>query len=242
MTNSTIRGSYGVDAPYVPIISGIVALGCLVLAVVSSGGMVVWWVAWAILFALQAGIYLRTTLHGKFVVWDKLIQAQDLRGNEVSLDVGCGRGMVLIMTALHVPNGTSTGIDLWRNRDQSGNDPSTTMTNAELNGVGDRVVLDTGDMSDLPYPDSTFDLVTANVAIQNVKDRKLRQRTIEQMMRVTKPGGSILIVDVQYVTQYRDDLIKAGADNVQVRRLGLDGMFGNPFFASRLVCATKPSD
>lgn len=241
MATAKIKGSYGIDAPYVPIISGIVALACLLLAVLASGGMAIWWLVWAILFALQGALYLRTTLHGKFVVWERIIDAQDLRGDELSLDVGCGRGMVLITTAQQLPNGSSTGIDLWRSRDQSGNDPAATMANAELNGVANRVVLDTGDMSELPYPDSTFDLVTANVAIQNIKDRKLRQRTIEQMLRVTKPGGSILIVDIQYVTQFRDDLVQAGAQNVEVKRLGIDGMFGNPFFASRLVCATKPT-
>ena len=236
-----IQGSYGIDAPYVPIICAVATVGCLVLAILASGtSSAIWWSAWALVFAAQTVVYLNTTLRGKFAIWAALIDQQKFDGSEDVLDVGCGRGMVLITTALALKDGKATGIDLWRSRDQSGNDPAATTANAELNGIADRIELQTADMAKLPFADASFDAVTANVAIQNIKDRELRRQTISEMYRVTKPAGRILITDIQYVKEYRDDLITCGAKDVTVTRLGIRGWFGNPFFASTLVSARKP--
>lgn len=236
-----IKGSYGIDAPYVPIISAVAAAGCIVLAILAKGtSSTIWWLAWALVIGAQAVVYMYTTLRGKFAIWTALVDQQRFDGSEAVLDVGCGRGMVLITTALALKDGKATGIDLWRSRDQSGNDPAATTANAELNGVADRIELQTADMTELPFADASFDAVTANVAIQNVKDRGLRRQTISEIYRVTKPSGRILITDIQYVKEYRDDLIACGAKDVTVKRLGIRGWFGNPFFASKLVSAHKP--
>ena len=236
-----IKGSYGIDAPYVPVLMLVVAVVCGVFAVfkVWSTPSIVWIVI-GLAFVVQAAIYLNTTLRGKFKIWRTIISDLGLKGDERALDVGCGRGMVLITTAGSLPNGTSVGIELWRSRDQSGNDPEVTKANAALNDVGDRVEIKTEDMTELSFPDASFDVVTANVAIQNVKDRQLRKHTIDEILRVTKPGGRIRIVDMQYVNQYRDDLVAAGATDVKVKYLGLNGVFGNMFAISRLVSASKP--
>jgi cyclopropane fatty-acyl-phospholipid synthase-like methyltransferase len=37
------------------------------------------------------------------------------------LDIGCGRGAVLISAARRLPQGRATGADIWRLRDQTGN-------------------------------------------------------------------------------------------------------------------------
>ena len=238
---SKLPGSYGIDAPYVPILTAVGAVACVAFAAMSGGSTRLIWSLFAVLLLLQVAIYLRTTMHGKFVLWERVLSGLGLRGDEQVLDVGCGRGMVLLEAARRLPEGHAVGIDLWRSRDQSGNDPQTTEANAREVGVADRIELHTGDMSELPLPDDAFDLVTANVAIQNIKDRELRRATIEEMMRVTALGGRIRIVDIQYASQYAADLTAAGARDVGVRRLGIDGWFGNPFYASRLVEATKPA-
>lgn len=237
--SARIKGSYGIDAPYVPIIMAGVVVVCVFLAFVNEKN-IIWWLAWALLFALQVLIYLFTTTRGKFTIWSRIIDRLGLTGSEQVLDVGCGRGMVLITAAQHLTTGRAIGIDLWRSKDQSGNDPEATTRNAEVNGVAERITLETADMSKLPFPDNTFDLVTANVAIQNIKDRDLRRETILEIVRVTKPGGRIQIVDIQYSGQYRDDLKAFGAKDVLLRNLGPIGWFGNPFFASKLVSAHKP--
>jgi arsenite methyltransferase len=67
------------------------------------------------------GFYLHTTLRGKFVVWADLLDQLHLRGDERILDMGCGRGAVLLMAAQRLTTGRAAGVDLWRNVDQSGN-------------------------------------------------------------------------------------------------------------------------
>ena len=60
------------------------------------------------------GFYLHGTLRGKFVVWAELLEQLNLRGDERILDMGCGRGAVLLMAAQHLTTGRAVGVDLWR--------------------------------------------------------------------------------------------------------------------------------
>ncbi len=234
-----IAGSYGIDAPYVPVLSLLGGIALCVLASIETGSSrwTLWFLA-LVLFA-QAVVYMHTTLRGKFILWKAILAT--LPAPSSILDIGCGRGMVLIEALIQFPNCDGTGIDLWRTRDQSGNDPTATMSNAEANRVADRVTLETGDMSEMPFMDDSFDLVTANVAIQNIKNRELRKSTIAEIVRVTRPGGLIRIVDIQYTAEYRADLTELGVLDVTVRGQGVNGWFGNPFYASKLVSGRKPA-
>ncbi len=242
-TTTRITGSYGIDAPYIPTLLFGTAVVSAIFAVLGVGGggvSTVIWLIWCAAFLFQVALFLHTTLRGKFAIWREAIDELHLAGDENALDLGCGRGMVMITTAKALTSGKSVGIDLWRSRDQSGNDPETTRVNAIANGVEDRIEIKTEDMSALSFPDNSFDLVTASAAIQNIKDRELRRQTISEILRVLKPGGRVRIVDMQYVRQYRDDLASCGATGITVTRLGMRGVYGNFFAISRLVSAQKP--
>src|SRR5204862_2541961 len=92
-----------------------------------------------VLFMLAAlGSYLYTTLRGKFVVWAELLDQLKLRGDERILDMGCGRGAVLLMAAQRLTTGRATGVDLWRSADQSGNSMEASRRNAIAEGVAER--------------------------------------------------------------------------------------------------------
>ena len=236
-----IAGKYGIDAPCVPLLSAVFGAVALVGAVVASTTTsMAWWLALAVLLFSQALVFVHMTFRGKFVVWERLFDQLPLDGGELVLDVGCGRGMVLIAAARRLTTGRAIGIDLWRAGDQDGNDPVATRVNAHANRVADRIDLQTADMSRTQLPSATFDVVTANVAIRTVKDRVKRRAAVEEIYRVTKPGGTMLLVDTQHVLEYRDDLVACGAEDVRLSSLGPSGWFGNPYVASRLVSATKP--
>ena len=47
----------------------------------------------------SAAPLLHTTLRGKFRAWSDLLDGLGLQGNERILDLGCGRGAVLIAAA-----------------------------------------------------------------------------------------------------------------------------------------------
>jgi len=162
------RGAYGIDAPYAP--AFIAVLFALELALAVILGKV--WILLAALFILAIlGFYLHGTLRGKFVVWAELLDTLNLRGDERILDMGCGRGAVLLMAAQHLTTGSAVGVDLWRSADQSGNSPEATRRNAIAEGVADRVEVHTGDMTALPFTDGSFDVVVSSLAIHNIRGR-----------------------------------------------------------------------
>lgn len=236
------RGSYGIDAPYVPILSAIGAVALVVAAILSSGTSRILYLIGAVLLFAQAGIYLRTTLIGKFACWRRVLTELQLKGDESLLDVGCGRGMVLMIAAPMLPTGRLVGVDIWSSHDQSGNSVAAAESNAAANGVTDRLKFETADMTDMPFEDESFDVVTASVSIHNIKDPALRAKAISEIYRVTRPGGRIRIVDLAHTNEYQERLASLGAADSAVSGLGMNGMWGNPFYASKLVSARKPVD
>jgi arsenite methyltransferase len=65
--------------------------------------------------------YLYSTGPGKRAIWAQLLDDLGLRGDERILDVGRGRGAVLMLAARRLPVGRAVRADVWRRRDQSGN-------------------------------------------------------------------------------------------------------------------------
>jgi SAM-dependent methyltransferase len=97
----------------------------------------------------------------------------DLDGAAV-LDVGCGIGTYV--RAFRAFSEDVHGIEVEPDR--------VTEASAELPNI----VLGVGEA--LPYPDGRFDLVFSNEVIEHVDDDR---RTAAEMVRVTRPGGSIVI-------------------------------------------------
>src|ERR1051325_8570644 len=93
------RGSYGVDAPMAPLFIG--AMTALYLGLAIASGK--WQRFLPVLFmGAILGSYLHATFRGKFLVWAKLLEEFKLRGDERILDLGCGRGAVLLLAAQHL--------------------------------------------------------------------------------------------------------------------------------------------
>jgi arsenite methyltransferase len=231
------RGSYGLDAPYAISAIVVLAVAGLVAAIVSGrvGPSL------AALFMLTvAAFVLHTTLRGKFAVWDELLDGLDLRGDERILDLGCGRGAVLLMAARRLTTGRAVGVDLWRRGDQSGNSLEATRRNAIAEGVADRVELHTGDMTALPFEDDGFDVVVSSLAIHNIRGRAGRERAIGEAARVLRPGGRLMIADIRGTRHHQAQLAGMGMSDVARRGLGWRFWWGGPWAETRLVTATKP--
>jgi Methyltransferase domain len=99
---------------------------------------------------------------------DRLLDQLPWRGDERILDVGCGRGLLLIGAAKRLVSGRAVGLDLWRTKDQAGNDPAATIANARAEGVAERVELCDGDARRLPFDSQSFDLVVSSLALHNI--------------------------------------------------------------------------
>src|SRR5579863_1010396 len=150
---------YGVDAPPVPAVFAGAGVACCLVAARRRPGRIAMAAAGTVLLA-NAGVYLHTTLRGKLRIWERELDRAALQGNEQLLDLGCGRGAVLIAAARRLPAGRAVGADRWT-RDQSGNSPEVTLANAAAAGVADRVEVHTADVTALPFPDGSFDIVTS---------------------------------------------------------------------------------
>ena len=115
---------------------------------------------------------------------------------------------------------------MWCRRGQSGNDIEATKHNARACGVEDRVELNTGNITTLPYHDAQFDLVVSSLAIHNLRAREDRREPSAQAVRVLEPGGKIIIADISHTEEYADWLTEAGMESVTLQDLGVRGWWG----------------
>jgi len=98
-----------------------------------------WLAVWGMVAVAQAGLMVRSSRAGKLTERDRLLDELPWRGDERVLDVGCGRGLLLIGAA-----------------------------NAQAEGVAERIELCDGDARQLPFDDQTFDVVVSSMALHNI--------------------------------------------------------------------------
>jgi arsenite methyltransferase len=239
------RADYGFDAPKVPLFLGLGGLAALIVAVVSGlqGRGVVptaWFGLAAVANLAGAGWFVYTTRRGKHQAWAKILASIAWRGDETILDLGCGRGAVLIAALHRLPLGHAIGVDIWKRGDQSGNSIEVTRHNAALEGVADRMQLETVDIRDLPFADASFDAVLSSLVLHNIHSPGDRRRALGQAVRVLRPGGRLLVADILHLKEYQRQLERLGLEELTVRELGPGTWFGNPFMRTRLVSGIKP--
>jgi arsenite methyltransferase len=188
----------------------------------------------------SAASYLYSTGPGKRAIWVQLLDELGLRGDEHVLDVGCGRGAVLMLAARRVPAGRAVGVDVWRRRDQSGNSRATAERNAVAEGVRDQVELVDADGRHLPFASASFDVVVSSLAISNIRDAGGRAQALREAVRVLRPGGRLRIVD-EGADRYAAVLREADCTGVAVRQLDWRTWYGVPGHRFPLVAAARPA-
>jgi arsenite methyltransferase len=231
------KAEYGFDAGYLMPFAGIACVAFVIVAAISRSLILLVEAGVLLLFV---GFGLHTSRRGKFLVWEELLDGLHLRGDERILDLGCGRGAVLLSAARRLTKGRGIGVDIWSRSDQSGNSAHATRRNAEAENVSERVVPLTANMMALPFPANTFDIVVSNVAIHNIKGRIGRATAIDEAVRVLRPGGRLLIADLSGTRAYAQRLDGLGMAEVGRRSLGWRMWWSGPWRATYLVTATKP--
>lgn len=230
---------YGLDAPGVVrgfAIAGVVLAVATVLVIVAGLPVAPELLGLgAVMFLATVAAMLHSSRRGKLLERDRILDGLRLAGDETVLDVGCGRGLLLIGAAKRLPRGRATGVDLWSEADQSGNRREATLANAEAEGVARRVEVVDGDMRALPFADGSFDAVVSSIAIHNLDDAGDRERACFEMARVLRPGGRVAVLDVRATEQYAHAFEDAGL--VDVARSGRSFRMYPPV---RLVTARAP--
>jgi SAM-dependent methyltransferase len=231
------RADYGVDAPTVVrnllivCALGIISLITLVAGLwdkesnfallgrplisggLACGAMAIWMIC--------------SSKFGKVRERETYLDLLEWRGDERVLDVGCGRGLFLIGAARRLTTGRAVGIDKWQAEDLSGNKPEATSNNAMIEGVADRVEVQTADARKLPFDDASFDVVLSSVALHNIYNAGERQTAVRETARVLKVGGRVLIVDVRHLRQYAQTLREAGFDGDKDPARSVQGIVAN---------------
>ena len=132
---------------------------------------------------------------------DLLVEAARPLATDVSVDVACGPGSVVVAFARHV-------------RQAAGLDATEAMLEearklADRESVGN-VAWHRGDVYALPFADDAFDIVSCRFAFHHLQEPA---RAFAEMVRVARPGGRVVLCDAVA----SDDPAKAAAFNAMER-------------------------
>ena len=125
--------------------------------------------------------------HAKMTDW--ALDQVTIPKNATLLDVGCGGGRTIQRLAALAPDGEVVGLD---------NSATSVATSRETNAKeiqAGRVRIEQGSVAAMPFPDGTFDIVTAVETHYYWPDLPANVREI---FRVLKPGGTFLLIAETY--------------------------------------------
>lgn len=116
---------------------------------------------------------------GRYKVIKNVIEGNDQKSSLNILDLGCGKGRYLKHLVVDFPKNSYYAVDL-----------STNVMKyfSELTGVEKQQ----GNLTNIPYANDRFDIVYTCEALEHAVDT---ERAISEMARVTKTGGTIVVVD-----------------------------------------------
>jgi ubiquinone/menaquinone biosynthesis C-methylase UbiE len=121
--------------------------------------------------------------HSKLTDWG--LQHVSIAPHFTILDVGCGGGRTVSKLAALAQQGKVFGVDF-----SDASVAASKKTNAPWIASG-RVEIREGSVSQLPFPDATFDLITA---VETHFWWPNLPGDIREVFRVTKPGGTVILI------------------------------------------------
>ena len=116
----------------------------------------------------------------------KVLRAATLQGNEVAIDIGCGTGVFLRFAKT-----------MYRNLHLIGVDPDTlalSIAKRRFAEAGLQIELKQGFAESLPIPDASIDICFSTLVFHHLPD-DIKKRTIQEIYRVLKHGGKVVIAD-----------------------------------------------
>lgn len=132
--------------------------------------------------------------HFKLTTWG--LEHISINEDNVMLDIGCGGGKTVRTLAEIANKGKVYGIDY--------SEKSVSVSkrfNASLIAAG-RVEIQQGTVSNLPFPDNKFDLITAIETHYFWPDLT---HDMKEVLRVLKPGGRLMITGESYLGSRYDE-------------------------------------
>jgi len=142
-------------------------------------------------FTLQARPFAEHQAHSQRESFETLRVLAELSGRERVLDCGCGPGLVSCYLADYAHQ--VVGVDLTQAMvDQAG-------AAAASRGLAN-TSFQTGNVTALPFEDGEFDVTVSRYAFHHLENPEIAFR---EMLRVTRPGGRIVVADAAPPTAKR---------------------------------------
>jgi arsenite methyltransferase len=216
------KPNYGIDAPHM----GLVIVG-IVAAMIIAGiflqtrnsetaksiARVIFSITpTGIVLIILIGLYINVE---KFRHRDRMLNMLSWNGNEEALDIGTGKGLLMIGAAKRLTGGMCTGIDIWNKADLSNNSFEAAIRNAELEGVRNKITLRHADAREIPFDDNSFDYVLSNLCIHNIRTKEGRADACSEVVRVLKPGGTALFADFMHTKEYEKEFRRQGLETTR---------------------------
>jgi SAM-dependent methyltransferase len=220
---------YGIDAPLVIIVQLIVSAAAFALAAVlfvlgvphplgiplGEVGLVL-----GVNFLVNVAGMLWYSKVGKLRQRERLLDLIRWRGDETVLDVGCGRGLLLVGAARRLTAGKAIGVDIWQRKSMVCNRAEAAVENARLEGVAERVEVRDGDARQLPFPDDSFDVVVSALVLHNIPSQEGRRQAAREIARVLKPGGQVALLGIKHTSECVRVLRECGVSDAKCSAAG----------------------
>jgi len=217
MISKNRKPNYGIDAPKMGIAIAILVIAIIVMGFYlktsnnetfkSISGIIFSIAPTGIIILLLIILYITVE---KFRHRDRMINMLTWKGDEQVLDIGTGKGLLMIGVAKRLTIGKSFGIDIWNKSDLSNNSYAAAMQNAEIEGVKNKIEIINADAQNIPFPDNSFEYVLSNLCIHNIKTKQGRVIACKEIARVLKTDGIALISDFMYTSEYEKEFRKMG--------------------------------
>ncbi len=114
-------------------------------------------------------------------------ELKNLRPQGKLVDIGCGSGQLAILISQKYPGLEVKGLDV--NLDMI----ETAVKNRERASAGN-ITFVLGDVQNLPFENEYFDVVVSSLSLHHWENAG---KAFDEIQRVLKPGGSLLLVDVR---------------------------------------------
>nr|XP_023920866.1 2-phytyl-1,4-beta-naphthoquinone methyltransferase, chloroplastic-like [Quercus suber] len=142
---------------------------------------------------------------GQHRIWKRMtVSWTGAKMGDCALDLCCGSGDLAFLLSEKVgSNGKVIGLDFSKEQLSIASCRQGLAPNACYNNIE----WVEGDALELPFSDGYFDAITMGYGLRNVVDK---ERAMQEMFRVLKPGSRISILDFNKSTQPFTNIIQAG--------------------------------